>query len=69
MNDELKRFNREDPWVCDISASLGIFADVPGEEDNIDSFMTRADRAMYADKNKFKFGRRKEDFEKEQNKP
>ncbi len=66
INEELKRINKEDPWLCDISVSLGIYAEVPQEEDNIDSFMTRADRAMYTDKNKFKFGRRKEDFIKEQ---
>ncbi|MER1992451.1 MAG: GGDEF domain-containing protein [Eubacteriales bacterium] len=67
VNEELKRINHEDPWLCDIGASLGIFAEVPVEEDSIDSFMTQADREMYADKNKFKYGRRKEDFEKEQN--
>ena len=67
VNDELRRINTEDPWLCEISASLGVYADIPKEEDSIDSFMTRADRAMYADKNKRKFGRRKEDFEKAQN--
>ena len=65
VNEELERINREDPWVCDISASLGVRAAVPTEEDSIDSFMTLADREMYADKNKYKYGRRKEDFEKE----
>ena len=43
------------------------FAEVPEEADSIDSFMTQTDREMYADKNRFKYGRRKEDFEKEQN--
>ena len=66
VNEELGRINREDPWLCNISASLGIYAEVPGEEDSIDSFMTQADRAMYVDKNKFKYGRRKEDFIREQ---
>ena len=61
VNDELKRINEEDPWICDISASLGVYAAVPRDEDNIDRFMTMADRAMYADKNKRKYGRRKED--------
>ena len=67
VNEELKRINREEPWLCDISASFGIFAEVPEEADSIDSFMTQTDREMYADKNRFKYGRRKEDFEKEQN--
>ena len=61
VNNELARMNREDPWICDISASLGIYAAVPKAEDNIDIFMTMADRSMYADKNKRKYGRRKDD--------
>ena len=63
VNEELKRINEEEPWLCDISASLGVYAAVPAEGDNIDSFMTQADRAMYEDKNRYKYGRRKEDFE------
>ena len=66
VNEELNRINREDPWLCDISASLGVYAGIPKDDDNIDSCMTQADRAMYADKNKFKYGRRKEDFERDQ---
>ena len=62
VNDELKRINEEDPWICSISASIGVYAVVPREEDNIDIFMTMADRAMYADKNKRKYGRRKDDI-------
>lgn len=63
INEEMARINREEPWICDISASLGIYAEIPGDDDSIDSFMTQADREMYADKNKNKFGRRKEDFQ------
>lgn len=62
VNDELKRINEENPWICNISASLGVYAAVPQAEDNIDIFMTMADRAMYADKNKRKYGRRKDDI-------
>ena len=61
VNEELKRINEEDPWICDISASIGIYAAVPQKEDNIDIFMTMADRSMYADKNRRKYGRRKDD--------
>ena len=50
--EELNRINREDPWICDISASFGVYAAVPQEQDNIDIFMTQADRLMYEDKNK-----------------
>lgn len=62
VHEELERMNRESPWICDISASFGVYAAVPGTEDSLDHFMTMADRAMYADKNKLKYGRRKEDF-------
>lgn len=61
INSELDRINKEEPWVCDISVSLGYFAEVPGEEDTIDLFMKKADTAMYNDKNKVKYGRRKGD--------
>ena len=65
VNDELQRINREESWICDISASIGVYAAVPQEEDNIDIFMTMADRSMYADKNKRKYGRRKDDIKTE----
>jgi len=68
VTGELKRMNEEEPWLCDISASLGVYAAVPAEGDSIDSFMTLADRAMYEDKNRFKYGRRKEDFDEMVNK-
>ena len=61
MNQELEKINREDPWICDISASFGIYTAIPKEGDSIDIFMIMADRAMYADKNKRKYGRRKDD--------
>jgi len=62
VNEELNRINIEEPWVCKISASIGVYAAIPAEEDNIDIFMTMADRSMYADKNKRKYGRRKGDI-------
>lgn len=61
VRKELDRINREDPFVYDISASFGVYADVPKKEDTLDLFMTMADRAMYAEKNRYKYGRRKED--------
>jgi len=54
IRDSLDRQNREDPWISEISASIGIYAAVPGEEDVMDDFMTKADREMYADKTRRK---------------
>ena len=65
VNEELDRINRDDPWICAISASFGVYAAVPKDEDNIDIFMTMADRLMYEDKNKRKYGRRKDDTKPE----
>ena len=65
VNEELKRINEADNWICNISASFGVYAAIPQKEDNIDIFMTMADRSMYADKNKRKYGRRKDDIKPE----
>ena len=62
VKEELKRMEQEDPWICSISTSIGVYAAVPGEEDSIDTYMTMADRSMYAEKNKIKYGRRKGDI-------
>ena len=51
---EVERINREEPWICDISASSGVFAAVPGEGEDLVRFMTMADRAMYEDKKRKK---------------
>ena len=58
INNELDRSNYEDPWICGISASIGVYAAVPGENDTLDEFMTNADRAMYTNKNQKKHRRR-----------
>ena len=54
----MERQNRQDPWICDLSASLGVYAAIPAEDDGIDEFMTRADREMYADKTRWRQVRR-----------
>ncbi len=51
---ELQRMNESDPWLCDISASMGVYAAVPSGIDMLDGFLTQADRNMYADKNRKK---------------
>ena len=61
INQKLDEMNKNDAWICDISASFGIHAAVPGEGDTIDKYMTLADRAMYENKNRTKYGRRKDD--------
>ncbi len=57
IRDALDRQNREDPWICEISASIGVYAAVPGEGNGMDEYMTKADREMYADKARRKQGR------------
>ena len=57
IRESLSRQNREDPWICEISASIGMYAAVPGEENGMDEYMTKADREMYADKAMRKKGR------------
>ncbi len=54
VNAEMDRINQSDPWICDISASLGVYAAIPDGKDDMDQFLTRADRAMYAEKNRKK---------------
>ena len=62
VKSELDRMNREDPWICNITAGVGVYAAVPREGDDIDLFLTRGDQAMYEDKNKRKYGRRRDDI-------
>ena len=56
VNAELARINAENPLEYNVTASIGMYAAVPGEDDTLDCFMTRADRNMYAVKKKKKNG-------------
>ena len=58
INDALDEYNYANPWICAISASIGLYAAVPQKEDTLDFFMTNADRAMYTNKNQKKHRRR-----------
>ena len=58
IRESMDRQNREDPWICEISASIGMYAAVPDENNGLDAFMTKADREMYADKTRRKKERR-----------
>ena len=64
VKDAVSLMNRTDPWLCNISASFGVYAAVPQEE-GIEHYMRMADRLMYEDKNSRKYGRRKEDLLKD----
>ena len=58
IRESMNRMNREDPWICEISASIGVYSAVPGEDNGLDEYMTKADREMYADKTRRKQSRR-----------
>jgi len=46
--------NQNDPWIEEISASIGVYAAIPVDGQGIDAFLTCADNAMYAEKNRKK---------------
>ena len=48
------RLNAEEPWIVETGASIGMYAAVPKEGETIDVFLTRADHAMYEEKNRKK---------------
>lgn len=58
VSNELIRINTEDPLEYKVTASIGIYAAVPGKDDSLDYFMTQADREMYAVKKKKKSERK-----------
>lgn len=61
VNRELEKINGTDQQACGVSASFGVYAAVPQEGEDLDYYMTMADRLMYADKKKRKYGRRWDD--------
>ncbi len=58
IRNSMNRLNREEPWICDLSASIGMYTAIPDADSGMDEFMTRADREMYADKARRKQGRK-----------
>ena len=52
--DSIREINEKEPWIVKTSASIGMFAAIPQKDDNIDYFLTRADHAMYEEKNRKK---------------
>lgn len=50
LKQAIDEINHRDRWITDIAASIGTFASVPREDDNLDDFLIRADGAMYRNK-------------------
>lgn len=50
LENELHRFNRENPWCCDLEAGFGVYAAIPERVEDLDAFMNTADQQMYIDK-------------------
>ena len=48
LKESIAEMNRENPWRCEISASVGVYAAVPRPEDGIDHFIQCADEDMYS---------------------
>lgn len=47
LRESIAAMNRDDPWLCEVNASVGVYAEVPGDRDGMESFIQRADEAMY----------------------
>lgn len=54
----IERINREQPWICPLSASIGVYVGVPLPDETPDDFMQRADKLMYAEKRAHKIQNR-----------
>ncbi|MGN0792971.1 MAG: GGDEF domain-containing protein [Aristaeellaceae bacterium] len=50
LRASVDRLNRSDPWLCDISVSMGAYVAVPGEEEHLEDFIRYADNLMYVEK-------------------
>lgn len=58
FREGIERINREDPWVFDIEASVGVYYDVPTVYDTLDLFRSKADSIMYERKRYKKLNRK-----------
>ena len=43
----VERMNCEEPWLCSISFSSGVYVGVPGTQDKLEDFVLQADNSMY----------------------
>ena len=56
LQDRIAEMNSINPWLCEISASVGLYAAVPRAEDGIERFIQCADEDMYRCKHRHKQG-------------
>ncbi len=52
LRDGIDHLNRNDPWLCDIGASMGVYAAIPKPNDQLNDYLMYADRRMYEEKAK-----------------
>ena len=50
LQRQLEQADRQDPWVCPVKASAGVFAAVPMAADSLSDFIRFADGRMYENK-------------------
>ena len=50
LKEALAALNREDPWVCDIGASIGVYVAQPASGDTPEDLLQHADEEMYREK-------------------
>ena len=50
IRQSVAELNRDEPWLCDISVSMGACVAVPGAEERLEDMILRADNSMYAEK-------------------
>lgn len=50
LRASIDSLNREDPWLCDIGASMGVYAAVPQLGEQLNDYLMKADHRMYLEK-------------------
>jgi len=54
LEEEINRLNRDEPWIANIHASVGMFVSVPTDKDTLADFIRFADNRMYENKRTYK---------------
>ena len=50
LRQSVTDLNHGEPWLCDISVSMGAHVSVPQAGDRLEEMILRADNSMYAEK-------------------
>ncbi len=50
LRQSIADLNHGEPWLCDISVSMGVYLDVPREDARMEELILLADNGMYAEK-------------------